>query len=87
MVLENAKYHLANLLKEFLESNSHIILEFLPLYSHKLYPIEKVWKVGNSRWTYNGYFLSIVDIMYAVTEQFAMYAKRNSALKKFCAIT
>ena len=32
-VLDNAKYNHANLLKEFPESNSHIILEFLPPYS------------------------------------------------------
>ena len=44
MVLDNAKYHHANLLKEFLESNSHIILEFLPPYSPELNPIESVWK-------------------------------------------
>ena len=40
MVLDNAKYHHANLLKEFLESNSHIILEFLSPYSPGLNPIE-----------------------------------------------
>ena len=42
MILDNAKYHHANLLKEFLDANSHIILEFLPPYSPELNTIERV---------------------------------------------
>ena len=87
MVLDNAKYHHASLLKEFLDANTHIILEFLPPYSPGLNPIERVWKIVKSKSTHNRHFPSIGDLTWAVTEQFAVYAKPNSALRKFCAIT
>ena len=54
MILDNAKYHHANLLKEFLDANPHIILEFLPPYSPELNTIERVWKVIRSKGTHNG---------------------------------
>ncbi|MFG1520144.1 MAG: transposase [Thermoplasmataceae archaeon] len=87
MVLDNVKYHHANLLKEFLESNSQIILEFLPPYSPELNSIERVWKIVKSKATLNRYFQSMGDLILALTEQFAVYANPNSTLRKLCAIT
>ena len=87
MIPDNAKYHHASLLKEFLDANTHIILEFLPPYSPGLNPIERVWKIVKSKSTHNRHFPSIGDLTWAVTEQFAVYAKPNSALRKFYAIT
>jgi transposase len=43
MVLDNARIHHANLLKEFLASNSRLSLMFLPPYSPKLNLIEGLW--------------------------------------------
>jgi hypothetical protein len=37
MIPDKAKYHYAILLKEFLEADPHIILEFPPLYSPEVY--------------------------------------------------
>ena len=42
MILDNAKYHHANLFKEFLDVNPYIILEFLPPYSLEINTIERV---------------------------------------------
>ena len=86
-VLDNTKYHHANLLMEFLESKSHIILEFPSPYSPGPNPIERVWKIVKQRGTHNRHFTSIGYLMWAVTEQFAVYVKPNKALRKFCAIT
>ena len=87
MVLDNAKYHHANQLKDFPESNPHIILEFLPPYSPELNPIERVWKLIKSKGTHNRYFPSVGELIWAVTEQFDVYDKSNNTLMKLCAIT
>ena len=42
LILDNAKYHHASPLKEFLELNTNMILEFIPPYSPELNPIERV---------------------------------------------
>ena len=73
MILDNAKYHHANLLNEFLDANPHIILEFLPPYSPKLNTIEMVWKIIRSKGTNNRYFPSIGDLIMAVKGQFAPF--------------
>jgi len=49
MVLDNAKYHHANLLKEFPENNPHIILELLPPYSPDLNAMEGVLELVRSK--------------------------------------
>ena len=87
MILDNAKYHHANLLKEFLDANPHIILEFLPPYSPELNTIERVWKIIRSKGIHNRYFPSIADLIMAVKEQFDQYSRTNNVLKKLCAIT
>lgn len=45
IIIDKAKYHNAILMKEFLDAKPHLILEFLPLYSHELNSIEIVWKI------------------------------------------
>lgn len=46
LVLDNARYHHAKLLKTFLrENNCRLTLLFLPPYSPNLNMIERVWKV------------------------------------------
>ena len=43
MILDNAKIHHANLLKDLLEKNPRLHLEFLPPYSPNLNKIEELW--------------------------------------------
>ena len=43
MILDNAKIHHANLLKDLLEKNPRLHLEFLPPYSPNLNKIEEFW--------------------------------------------
>ena len=87
LILDNARYHHASILNEFLENNPHIILEFLPPYSTELNAIERAWEITRSKGTHNRYFPSIGDLITAVTEQFALYSRPNNVLKKLCALT
>ncbi|NUO10491.1 MAG: transposase [Candidatus Brocadia sp.] len=49
-VLDNAKYHHAHIIYQFLEIHcDNLWLEFLPPYSPKLNPIERVWKLTLTR--------------------------------------
>lgn len=63
------------------------ITEFLPPYSPELNPIERVWKTVKSKGTHHRYFLTMGDLIWAVTEQFAVYAKPNSAPRRLCGFT
>ena len=60
LVLDNARYHHAVLLKPWLEKNrSRISLLFLPPYSPQLNPIERIWKLVKRNCTHNQYFPSL----------------------------
>jgi transposase len=87
LVLGTAGYHHSSVLNEFLENNSHIMLEFLSSYSPELNAIERMWKMIRSKGTHNRYFPSIGDLIMAVAEQFAMYSRPNNVLKKLYALT
>ena len=76
MILDNARNHLANLPGEHLERNNHIMLEFPPSYSPEKNSIERVWRFVKSKGTRNRYFLSIGELIWAVTQHFDMYSKQ-----------
>lgn len=47
LVLDNARYHHATLLRPYLTEKRHLLsLSFLPPYSPALNPIERVWKLA-----------------------------------------
>jgi len=53
-ILDNSRYHHAILLKPWLEKHQEEIqLDFLPPYSPKLNPIERVWKLTRRLCTHN----------------------------------
>ena len=78
LILDNARYHHASILNEFLENNPHIILEFLLPYSPELNAKERVWKIIRSKGTHNRYFPSIGNLIMAVTKYFALYSRPNN---------
>ena len=43
-IADNAKYNHANILKDYINENPDITLEYLPPYSPNLNPIERLWK-------------------------------------------
>jgi transposase len=70
IVLDNARYYHAILVREFLESNSRIILHFLPPYSPNLNIIERLWKVLKSKVVYNKFYPKFQDFKIAVDDFF-----------------
>ena len=58
VILDNAKYHYSNLVKEFL-SGSRIDLVFLPSYSPNLNLIERLWGFFKKEVLYNKYYENI----------------------------
>jgi transposase len=62
-------------------------LDFLPLYSPDLNPIERVWKLTRRLCFHNRYFGLLDGVVAAVEDQFAEWTKPNDALRRLCAIT
>jgi hypothetical protein len=64
VVLDNAKYHHAILLKPLLRKYSRqLTLLFLPPYSPQLAPIERVWKLTRRLAPHNRYFATLNEVL------------------------
>ena len=87
VVLDNARYHHAVLLKPWLNKNrKRISLLFLPPYSPELNPIERVWKMIRKNCTHNQYFPSLDCLVKSVKEQMNIWDVPNEILYKLCCI-
>lgn len=87
IVLDNARYHHATLLKSWLcKKSQRITLLFLPPYSPELNPIERVWKLTRKNRTHNQYFPSLDCLINSVKEQLNIWAVPNKTLYKLCCI-
>jgi len=87
IILDNAKYHHANIIHPFLEKYcDNLRLEFLPPYSPELNPIERVWKLTRRLCMHNQYFPCLEDLVKAVTKQMTLWSKPNVVLSKLCCI-
>ncbi len=67
MILDNAKIHHAKLLKDVLDANPRLHLEFLPPYSPNLNKIEELWGWMKNSVINNVFFHSRLEIRSAVT--------------------
>ncbi len=86
LILDNAKYHRARILKEFFVQNQErLVLISLPSYSPELNPVERVWRITRRQVTHNRYFSSIAELRTALTSHFVKWQQPNSALKVLCA--
>ncbi len=86
LILDNAKYHRARILKEFFVQNQErLALIFLPSYSPELNPVERVWRITRRQVTHNRYFPSIEELRTALTSHFVKWQQPNSALRVLCA--
>jgi len=88
VVVDNARWHHANLVRPWLEENNGSIqLDFLPAYSPDLNHIERVWKLARHLCTHNRYFPSVEILAETVSKQFMFWSKKNNqTLAKLCAI-
>jgi transposase len=88
VVLDNAKYHHAVLLKPMLHKyRATLQLLFLPPYSPQLAPIERVWKLARRLVMHNRYFATLAAVLEAVNACFTLWQKPNHILRRLCCIT
>ena len=87
VILDNARYHHALLLKHWLyKKRKRINLLFLPPYSPELNPIERVWKLTRKNRTHNQFFPSLDCLVKTVKEQLTIWGVPNAILRKLCCI-
>lgn len=87
VVLDNARYHHAILLKPLLlKYRSVLSLLFLPPYSPQLAPIERVWKLARRMATHNRFFATLGELLAAVEQCFDRWRQSNSVLRRLCGI-
>lgn len=87
LVLDNSRYHHANLFKTWLQRNQRKIqLLFLPPYSPDLNPIETVWKLTRKMCTHNRYFPHLDDLMNLIQSKFDEWTSPNEQLAQLCVI-
>lgn len=86
LILDNAKYHRARILKDlFVQNQERLTLIFMPSYSPELNPIERVWRITRRKVTHNRYFSSKDELRTALNHQFAVWEQPNTPLKTLCA--
>jgi transposase len=86
LVLDNARYHHAKCLRQWLEDVSDLLeLFFLPPYSPDLNAIEMFWKKTRKNVTHNRYFHSLGQLCFDLTSYWKMFGKPNEELKKLSA--
>jgi len=88
VILDNARYHHAKLLKPLLEKHqAHLELLFLPPYSPQLAPVERVWKLARRLATHNQYFANLEEVHVAIASCFNQWRQPNTVLRRLCGIT
>ena len=88
VLLDNARYHHANVLRKFLRKNcKYLRLEFIPAYSPELNPIERVWKITRKLCTHNVYFEKLNQLTLSVSRQHNIWKNPNETLRRLCCIS
>jgi transposase len=86
LVLDNARYHHAKILQDWLSEVSNVLeLFFLPPYSPDLNPIEILWKKTRRGVTHNRYFKSLEELKYDLKMFWKQFDCNNDELRKLSA--
>lgn len=79
VILDNAKYHYSQKVKDFL-NGSRIRLVFLPSYSPNLNLIERLWRFFKKNTLYNRYYAKVEDFRKACIKFFSNLDSRHDEL-------
>jgi len=82
IILDNAKYYHAQVVKEFLACHTRIELHFIPAYSPNLNIIERLWKILKEYVVYNKFYLKFEDFKNAVKSFFKNKVWKNEEFGK-----
>ena len=86
LVLDNARYHHANKLKEYLdEIKDRLELFFLPAYSPDINAIEMLWRKTRRAVTHNRYFPTLNEMTEKLIVFWNYFSKPNTELMKLSA--
>jgi transposase len=80
-IVDNAKYHCANIFKEWLKVHPRIKMLFLPSYSLHLNLMERLWKFFNEKVRCNAYFEKFSDFVLKAKEFFRCRTKFKEELR------
>ena len=83
IILDNARYHYSQEVRQYLSNNRRIHLVFLPSYFPQLNLVERVWKFFKKKVLYNRYYQSLQDFREAAQNFFShigQYDKELSSL-------
>jgi transposase len=82
LILDNARYHHALLLQEWLEANkSKIELHFLPAYSPQFNAQECVWRLTRRKSTHNRYFSKKSELHKTIFRRFNRFQGNPASLR------
>lgn len=85
VVLDNARAHHAKAVQEFLKKyEGKIELMFLPPYSPRLNPIERVWKKMRKAVTHNHFFETFQKFLQAIVRFFSKFKKCSKKIRSLC---
>jgi len=86
MILDNASYHHAKLVREWLEINKDKIkLHYLPAYSPEFNAQEGVWRLTRRKSTHNRYFNNAGELRKTLFRRFNRFQGNPASLKKMIA--
>jgi transposase len=86
LVVDNARYHHAKILKEYLDSiKDRLELFFLPAYSPDINAIEMLWKKTRRGVTHNRYFATLKEMSEKLLEFWSRFSEPNDELAHLCA--
>ncbi len=80
VILDNAKYHYSEEVRDVIEKSSRLKLVYLPTYSPELNLIERVWRFFKKKMLYNKYYENVAEFRNATIRFFQNFDSYSDEL-------